>query len=97
MKNGDNWLSQAVPPILNSAAYQNGGALFITFDESEGGDLPIMMLVLSPQGKGGGYSNTIRYTHSSMLRTLQIIFGVSSFLGDVANVIDLSDLFCSFF
>jgi hypothetical protein len=29
---GDAWLSQQVPAILNSAAYKNGGAIFITWD-----------------------------------------------------------------
>ena len=96
VKNGDTWLSQAVPAILNSAAYQNGGALFITWDESEGGDLPIGMIVLSPQAKGSGYNNSIHYTHGSMLRTMQEIFGVTPLLGDAANATDLSDLFRTF-
>jgi len=51
------------------------------------------MIVLSPLAKGGGYSNNIHYTHSSMLRTIQEIFNVSPLLGDAANANDLSDLF----
>ena len=86
---GDTWLSREVPKILNSAAYKNGGALFITWDEGEGGDGPIGMIVLSPNAKGGGYSNTIHYTHSSTLRTVQEIFGVTPLLGDAANATDL--------
>jgi hypothetical protein len=62
-------------------------------DESEGGDFPIGMIILSPFAKGGGYSNTIHYTHSATLQTLQKIFGVTPFLGDAANGPDLSDLF----
>jgi len=96
VKNGDTWLSGAVPTILNSSAYRNGGALLITWDESEGGDLPIGMIVLSPQAKGSGYSNSIHYTHGSTLRTLEEIFGVSPMLGDAANQTDLSDLFSTF-
>ena len=95
VQNGDNWLAQAVPPILASNAYQAGGILFITWDEGEGSDGPIGMIVLSPNAKSG-YSNTIPYTHSSMLRTVQEIFGVQPFLGDAANANDLSDLFSSF-
>jgi len=30
IEQGDIWLSQNVPGILNSAAYKKGGALFIT-------------------------------------------------------------------
>jgi phospholipase C len=93
VKQGDTWLAQNLPAILNSQAYKNGGIVFITWDEGEGGDGPIGMIVLSPDAKGGGYSNTIRYTHSSTLRTLEEIFGVAPLLGDSVNATDLRDLF----
>ena len=96
MSEGDTWLSNNVPTILNSAAYQNGGALFITWDEAGTGDGPIGMIVLSPFAKGGGYSNSIHYTHGSTLRTFQEIVGVLPLLGDAANETDLSDLFTIF-
>jgi phosphatidylinositol-3-phosphatase len=96
VKQGDTWLSQNLPMILNSQAYQNGGIVFITWDEGEGGDGPIGMIMLSNDAKGGGYSNTIQYTHSSTLRTLEEIFGVTPMLGDAANATDLSDLFKTF-
>lgn len=93
----DTWLSQQVPQILDSPAYQNGGALFITWDEGTwdkgvGSDGPIGMIVLSPDAKHG-YANSIYYTHSSTLRTLEEIFGVGPLLGGAANATDLSDLF----
>jgi len=93
---GDNWLSTEIPKIQASNAYKNGGAIFITFDEGEGDDGPIGMIVLSPLSKPGGYSNTIHYTHSSTLRTMQVIFNLSPFLGDAANATDLGDLFSTF-
>ena len=97
IKFGDTWLSTEVPKILASQAYLNNGALFITWDEAASGDGPIGMIVLSPKGKGGGYSNTIAYDHSSTLRTMQEIFNVTTpMLGDAANATDLSDLFVSF-
>jgi hypothetical protein len=93
IKQGDDWLAAAVPPILAAPAYRRGGALFITWDEGAGGDGPIGLLALSPQAKGDGYQNTIRYTHSSLLATLQRIFGVGPPLGDAATANDLRDLF----
>ena len=96
IEQGDTWLSQNVPTILNSAAYKNGGALFITWDEAVSGDGPIGMIVLSPFGKGNGYENSIHYTHGSTLRTFEEIFGVSPLLNDAANETDLSDLFAVF-
>ncbi|HUJ72956.1 MAG TPA: PKD domain-containing protein, partial [Verrucomicrobiae bacterium] len=90
---GDTWLSNNIPIIMNSQAYSNNGVIFITWDEGVGGDGPIGMIVLSPSAKGGGYSNTVDYTHSSLLQTIQEIFNVGPLLGDAANATDLSDLF----
>ncbi len=90
---GDTWLAQHVPAILNSAAYQNNGLLIITWDEGSGSDGPIGMIVLSPLAKGGGYHNALRYTHSSTLRTMQKIFGQTPDLRGAATALDLSDLF----
>jgi alpha-D-xyloside xylohydrolase len=94
VKQGDDWLAQYVPMILNSSAYQNNGLLLITWDEGENGvDGPIGMIALSPLAKGGGYHSSLRYTHSATLRTLEKIFGRTPLLGGAATGPDLSDLF----
>lgn len=95
IRQGDAWLSQNVPTILGSQAYQTG-ALFITWDQPATANAPIGMIVLSPFGKGHGYQNSIHYTHSSMLRTVEEIFGLSPLLNDAAQQTDLSDLFMLF-
>lgn len=92
----DVWLAAEVPKILNSEAYRNDGALFITWDESHSVDDRIGMVVLSPLARGNGYRNDIYYTHSSTLRTFQEIFAVGPLLGDAANAANLSDLFLQF-
>jgi hypothetical protein len=46
--------------------------------------------------KGHAYANAIHYSHSSMLRTLEEIFGVTPLLGDSAHAIDLRNLFTTF-
>lgn len=98
VQTGDTWLSNELPRILNSDVYKKGGAIIITWDESEswddpgGQDEPIGMIVLSPFAKKD-YSNSIHYDHSSLLRTLAEIFGVSTDIGAAANATDLSDFF----
>ena len=94
--NGDAWLSREVPKIQASKAYQDGGVIFITWDESEGGvDTPIGLIAISPLAKLG-YSNEVAYTHSSLLRTVQDVFALRPFMRDAANVRSLDDLFVSY-
>jgi phospholipase C len=88
---GDAWLSTEVPKILSSSSYQHA-VIFITFDESDHADGPIGLIALSPFAKAG-YANTLTYTHSSTLRTVQEIFGVTPLLGDAARATDFADLF----
>jgi hypothetical protein len=99
---GDNFLSQIVPLIMSSQAYQNNGAIVIWFDETEGGDtaqFTLPEIVISPLAKGNAYNSTLTYTHSSDLKSMQELFGVygpgGTFLGDAGNPAtnDLSDLF----
>ncbi len=98
IKLGDDWLAANVPAILNSSAYKNGGVLFVLWDEGDGfgaaQDGPIPMIVLSAKAKVN-YKNSIKYTHSSMLRTIQKIFGVPYLRGAMTSN-DLSDFFTSF-
>jgi hypothetical protein len=97
---GDNFLSIVVPMIMASQAYQNNGAIVLWWDETEGGDDPSRTLpevVISPLAKGNAYDSTLAYTHSSDLKSMQELFGVTGggFLGDAGRqgVNDLSDLF----
>ncbi len=75
---GDTWLKTWVPTILQSPAWQDGGALFITFDEGTG---PggccqnatggrIATLVISPLGHAG-FRSDVPYTHYALLRTIE--------------------------
>jgi hypothetical protein len=101
IKTGDTWLSAEVPKITASAAYKDGGVIFILWDqgtESVRGtsdDGPIGCIVLSAKAKAGYTSNT-KWTHSSMLRTTQEIFGVTPLLGAAAASNDLAEMFTSF-
>jgi len=82
--------------VLTTCGLTQLGCLFISRDDTGTGDGPIGMIVLSPFAKGGGYSNSIPYTHNFTLRTFPEIFDVTPLLGDAANATDLSDLFTQF-
>jgi hypothetical protein len=96
---GDNFLSQFVPQIMASQAYKNNGAIVIWFDETEHGNttqFTIPEIVISPLAKGNAFNSTLPYTHSSDLKSLEELFGVSApgggFLGD-ANTPGTNDIF----
>jgi hypothetical protein len=95
---GDNFLSIIVPQIMASKAYKQNGVIVIWFDETEGGDTSaytLPLIVISKRAKGDAYNSTLTYTHSSDLKTMQELFGVSApgggFLGD-ANTPGTNDL-----
>jgi hypothetical protein len=100
IRQGDDFLAAVVPTIMASQAYKNNGVIIIWNDESEGSNPDdfnhtLMEIVISPLAKGYGYSNTLNYTHSSDLKTMQEIFQAGPLLGDAAapTTLDLSDLF----
>jgi hypothetical protein len=53
------------------------------------------MIAIGPTVKKG-YSSGIKYTHSSTLRTMQDIFGISPYIRDAASAANLADFFTSF-
>lgn len=80
LSQADAWLAGALPPILHSTAFTQGGALFITFDEGQdsssvgccryaaGGQ--VFTLVASPLAKRGALVS-VPYDHYSLLRTIE--------------------------
>jgi hypothetical protein len=74
---GDNFLSQVIPQIMASPAYQHNGMIIIWWDESEGGDtssFTIPEIVISPLAKGNAYASTVSLNHSSDIKTMEEIF-----------------------
>jgi phosphatidylinositol-3-phosphatase len=102
---GDNFLARVIPLIMASDAYKDGAPILLWWDETEGGDsaqftIPFIVISKNAHKNVGGkpYSNTILYSHSSFLRTMQEIFDVDPddgfpFLGDAVNATDLRALF----
>jgi hypothetical protein len=88
----DIWLRRQLAPLLHDMVVRDESTVFVTWDEGEGGDGPIGLLVFSAFAKGHGYHNAIPYTHSSLLRTVEELLGVPP-LGAAAQANDLGDLF----
>jgi phospholipase C len=94
VQDGDRWLAREVPKILATPAYQNGGVLFLTWDEgSSAGDDP-PFIAISPNARRGQVSRQ-DYDTSSFLKTVQAILGLESLPCGAAGetVTTMSDLF----
>jgi hypothetical protein len=97
---GDAWLAQQVPAIMATSAYQNGGVIFLLWDEGGfslfGGGLQDNppFIAISPLAKQG-YVSTTAYDTSSYLETVQGILGVDQLpcATNAAKSQPMSDLF----
>jgi acid phosphatase len=73
VRRSDRWLSDIVPKITSSSAWKQGGALFITWDESGAEDGRVAMLVVAPGLHG---QLTMPLNHYSLLATIADRFRV---------------------
>ena len=88
---GDNCLSIVIPQIMASPAYQDHGAIVIWTDETESTDdtnTSLPFLIISPLARGNAYACPRPCSHSSLLKTMDEIFG----LAWQNNAIPIADL-----
>jgi len=94
---GDNFLSQIIPDIEATTAFQDGtAAIELWWDESEGGDtsaFTIPEIIISKDAVGNAFDVTEAVTHSGSLLTDQEIFQVGQCLLASCGATDLSAAF----
>jgi phospholipase C len=101
---GDTWLSQNLPQVFNSKAYQHGDvALFLTWDEGQGytsvdcrtnttdESCHVATIVVSPSTAPGTRSPTL-FNHYSMLRTTEELLN-KPYLGEAAGATSMRSAF----
>jgi hypothetical protein len=76
----DEFLGRAVEQIMASPAYQNGGVIFILFDEGHlrigRAEANLATIVISNNLVSPGYATDTRFDHRSYLATIEDIFGL---------------------
>ncbi len=91
---GDKFLQGFVPQILKSGSWQNGGVLFIVWDEGtsgRGGGGQVPLLVISSAVKQG-YRSTVPHNHYSLVRTIEDAWGMRC-LNLACRADNLGDMF----
>ncbi len=83
---GDAWLRRWLPVLLASPAYRAGKtAIFVTWDESEGGGgNRVATIAIAPSVRRGSSSN-VAFTHYSLLRTTESMLHLRQLLGAAAH------------
>ena len=85
----NSWLSQTVPLILNSTAWQDNGVLLITWDEGEDTANSVLTLVIHPNPQL--HQSAKPYDHYSLLATIEDQLGLAR-LGLAAQATPMNDL-----
>lgn len=93
---GDAWLQEQVTKIVGTDAFNNGGVIFVLWDEGSNSADDPPFIAVSPNAKAN-FVSTADYTTSSYLKTVQTILGVQTLpCGETAassTVGVMSDLF----
>lgn len=86
LDDADRWLAANIGPLLSDPAFTSDGMLVVTFDESVGTDHRgcctnavgghIHTVVWSPKITIPGRTSAVAYSHFSLLRTVEQLFGL---------------------
>lgn len=89
---GDAWLKTNLPPII-TYALAHDGYVFVTWDE--GSATSLMPFIAIGKNVKPKYPGSVKYTHSSLLKSEEEILGVPV-LSTVSSANDFTDLFTQF-
>lgn len=85
----DQWLQSELPRLI-SYANANAGVIFLDWDEGSS-TLKMPFLAIGP-GVKAGYTSTVSYGHSSIVKSIEAILGLPA-LPKVSSANALSDMF----
>jgi hypothetical protein len=91
---GDTWLSQNVPAILNSPAFtQQNSVLNIVWDEDDGTQNNQVASIVINKATTPGYHSQNLYNHYSWLKTIESAWGLAPLTSNDGNASAMSDFF----
>jgi hypothetical protein len=92
IQTGDDWLSQQAGRILTSPAFTTQNSLLVvTWDEGNGENNQVVAVFAGPAAKKGYTSNT-RYSHYSLLHTIEAVWGLEPLTANDRNAPLMTEL-----
>ena len=89
---GDAFLRDFVPTILKSAAWQQGGVLFITWDEGEGSLSNRVVTLVISKAVTPGFQSDVAHNHYALLRTIEDAWGLGC-LNETCTANNMNEFF----
>jgi phosphatidylinositol-3-phosphatase len=92
--NSDTWLSDTLPSILNSPSYTTQNSLvLITWDEDDYSSSNQVATLVIARGIPPGFRSATAYNHYSLLRTIELAWGLPPLGTNDSNATPMSDFF----
>ncbi len=92
VQTGDDWLAREAGKILDSPAFRTQNSLLVvTWDEGSNDNNQVVAVFAGPAAKQG-YTSTNRYTHYSLLHTIEAAWGLQPLTGNDRDAPLMSDL-----
>lgn len=91
---GDDWLKANLPPILGSPACTADTCLLVlTWDEDDHKQANhVLTIFAGSAARTGAATSSVAYTHYSLLRTVEEIFGLPALTANDASALPMLDL-----
>jgi acid phosphatase len=93
---GDTWLSNEIPKLLGAPAWtEQQSLLVITWDEDDNAPgNQVATLVIANQ-VAAGFRSAVAYNHYSLLRTIEVAWGLAPLTANDAQAAVMTDFFAS--
>jgi hypothetical protein len=93
---GDAWLSSQIPALLAAPAWtQQRSLLVITWDENDNAPGNRVATLVIAQQVPAGFRSAVAYNHYSLLRTIEVAWGLAPLTANDAQAIVMSDFFAT--
>lgn len=91
---GDAWLSQQIPKLQAAPAWtEQQSLLVITWDEDDNAPGNQVATIVIADQVPAGFRSAVRYNHYSLLRTIEVAWGLAPLTSNDAQATIMSDFF----
>jgi phosphatidylinositol-3-phosphatase len=93
---GDAWLSRQIPALLSAPAWtEQRSLLVITWDENDNSPGNQVATIVIADEVPAGFRSGVAYNHYSLLRTIEVAWGLAPLTANDAQAAVMSDFFAT--